>query len=184
MGEISIKVLKYSIFSLFLWVLQPLAPVMAQQAMLGGGDAVLDSTSYERLVIIDNIFITGNRKTKDKIILRELSVEKGKSYPYEGLSEIPGLVCRKPTGAFYAIAKLPVDDAEKFASWLLTDFDVDGKTVMLAPVGDFYETRGLGQDEVRIAYVLNRESLQDAIRILKTALQTYPGSRMPAEQTA
>ena len=88
MGEISIKVLKYSIFSLFLWVLQPLAPVMAQQAMLGGGDAVLDSTSYERLVIIDNIFITGNRKTKDKIILRELSVEKGKSYPYEGLSEI------------------------------------------------------------------------------------------------
>ena len=103
---------------------------------------------------------------------------------YAGLQEIPGVVCRKPTGAFYVIAKLPVDSGEKFASWMLTDFDLNGQTVMLAPAADFYATPGAGQDEVRIAYVLNREALKQALHVLKAGLEAYAGSTLPARQAA
>jgi len=95
---------------------------------------------------------------------------------FEGLSTIPELVCRKPAGAFYVQAKLPVDDGEAFAKWMLSEFDVDGATVMLAPAADFYATPGLGRDEVRIAYVLKRAALERSVEILKAGLVAYPGS--------
>ncbi|SDK48972.1 pyridoxal phosphate-dependent aminotransferase [Natronincola ferrireducens] len=97
---------------------------------------------------------------------------------YNGLSEIPGVLCKKPTGAFYVVAKLPVDDAEKFAIWLLKDFDVDGETVMLAPAEGFYATPGLGKNEARIAYILNENDLKKAMNILKLALEKYPNTTL------
>ena len=77
-------------------------------------------------------------------------------------------------GAFYAIAKLPVKNAEDFAKWLLTDFTDNGETVMVAPVEDFYQTSGMGVDEVRVAYVLKVEDLRRAVEILDKALKVYP----------
>jgi len=91
------------------------------------------------------------------------------------LKEMPGVVAPNPTGAFYLVAKLPVDDADKFAQWLLTDFDVDNETVMVAPANGFYSTEGLGTDEVRIAYVLNVPDIRKAMHILAEALKVYPG---------
>ncbi|MBT4737711.1 MAG: pyridoxal phosphate-dependent aminotransferase, partial [Flavobacteriales bacterium] len=85
----------------------------------------------------------------------------------EGLNAIEGVICPKPKGAFYAIAQLPVDDADKFAQWLLEDFDLDGETIMLAPASGFYSTPNIGINQVRIAYVLNKESLQTSIKILE-----------------
>ena len=82
-----------------------------------------------------------------------------------------GVLCETPGGAFYAVAKLPVDNAEKFAIWVLTDFELDGKTVMLAPVEDFYQTPGMGVNEARVAYVLNSDDLKEEMRVLKAALE-------------
>ena len=93
----------------------------------------------------------------------------------EGLNKIEGVVCPKPTGAFYAISQLPVDDADKFAQWLLEDFELDGETIMVAPAAGFYSTPNTGTNQVRIAYVLNKESLQISIDILAAALKAYPG---------
>ena len=93
----------------------------------------------------------------------------------EGLSKIEGVICPKPKGAFYAIAQLPIDDADKFARWLLEDFDLDGETIMLAPAAGFYSTPNKGTNQVRIAYVLNKESLQKSIDILEAAFKVYPG---------
>ncbi|MBT6649763.1 MAG: pyridoxal phosphate-dependent aminotransferase [Flavobacteriales bacterium] len=93
----------------------------------------------------------------------------------EGLNKIEGVVCPKPKGAFYAIAQLPVDDADKFAQWLLEDFELDGETIMVAPAAGFYSTPNTGTNQVRIAYVLNKESLQRSIDILAAALKAYPG---------
>jgi len=95
----------------------------------------------------------------------------------EGLNEIEGVFCPKPTGAFYAIAELPVDDADKFAQWLLEDFELDGETIMIAPAAGFYATPNTGKNQVRIAYVLNKESLKKSIIILAEALKTYLGKR-------
>ena len=92
---------------------------------------------------------------------------------YGLLKDIPGVVCRKPEGAFYMIAKLPVDDVENFLTWLLTSFDIDGETVMAAPAEGFYKTRGLGRNELRIAYVLEEEPLRKAMRILAEGLKLY-----------
>lgn len=93
----------------------------------------------------------------------------------DALNSMPGVFCKKPTGAFYVNAKLPVDDAEKFVTWLLQDFDLDGDTVMLAPAEGFYSTPGLGKDEARIAYVLKEENLKRAMEVLEAALKQYPG---------
>jgi len=93
----------------------------------------------------------------------------------EGLNKIDGVFCPKPTGAFYAIAELPVDNTDKFAQWLLEDFELDGETIMVAPAAGFYATPNTGTKQVRIAYVLNKESLQKSIAILAAALQIYPG---------
>ena len=94
------------------------------------------------------------------------------------MNKMPGVVCPIPKGAFYSIVKLPVDDAEKFAQWLLEEFDYNGQTVMLAPASGFYYTPGLGKNEVRIAYVLKISDLQKAMEILSVALKTYPGKTL------
>ena len=92
-----------------------------------------------------------------------------------GLNKIDGVICPKPKGAFYAIAQLPVDNAEKFAQWLLEDFDYQNETLMVAPAAGFYSTEGEGNNQVRIAYVLNQDSLKRAIKCLEEALIQYPG---------
>jgi aspartate aminotransferase len=94
---------------------------------------------------------------------------------FEGLSRIPGVFLRKPEGAFYFVARLPIDDGEDFASWLLTDYAHEGATVMVAPAEGFYATPGLGRDEVRIAYVLDKRDLEASVRILAHAIPTYQG---------
>lgn len=93
----------------------------------------------------------------------------------DGLNAIPGVFCPKPSGAFYCVAKFPVDDAEKFCQWLLEDFEYNGQTVMMAPANGFYSTPGAGKQEARIAYVLNKESLKNAVKCLEEALKVYPG---------
>ena len=93
----------------------------------------------------------------------------------DGLNQIPGVLCPKPKGAFYAIAELPVDNAEKFAQWLLEEFDYNNETLMVAPAAGFYSTDGEGYNQVRIAYVLNLDSLKKAIKCLEEALKLYPG---------
>tara|TARA_Y100000589_G_scaffold327647_1_gene369921 strand:- start:2360 stop:3559 length:1200 start_codon:yes stop_codon:yes gene_type:complete len=93
----------------------------------------------------------------------------------EGLNKIKGVICPKPKGAFYCIAQLPVDNSDKFAQWLLEEFDYKGKTLMVAPAAGFYSTPNTGNNQVRIAYVLNQEALSQAIICLKKALEIYPG---------
>ena len=93
----------------------------------------------------------------------------------DGLNRIPGVYSPIPMGAFYTVARLPVDDAEKFCAWCLSDFDYEGETIMLAPAAGFYTTPGAGKDQVRIAYVLNKEDLARALVVLKHALEAYPG---------
>lgn len=95
----------------------------------------------------------------------------------ESINKIPGCFCPNPSGAFYAVAKLPIDDSDKFCQWLLEDFNYHGQTVMLAPATGFYSTPGLGKDEVRISYVLNLESLKNSIKCLEEALKVYPGKK-------
>ncbi len=93
----------------------------------------------------------------------------------DGLNKIPGCYTPIPMGAFYTVAKLPVDDSDKFCEWLLRDFEYEGQTVMLAPASGFYTTPGLGKNEVRIAYVLKKEDLAQALNVLAIALEQYPG---------
>jgi len=112
--------------------------------------------------------------------LHDINAEyvKRRDLVYNTLNEMPGVLCKKPAGAFYVVAKLPVDNAEKFVIWMLSEFDHEGATVMLAPAEGFYATPGLGRDEVRIAYVLNEEDLRKSMETLKIALETYPGKKM------
>lgn len=93
----------------------------------------------------------------------------------DGLNRIPGVYSPIPMGAFYTVAKLPVDDAEKFCAWCLTDFQHEGQTVMMAPAAGFYTTPGAGKNQVRIAYVLNKADLTRALEVLRHALEAYPG---------
>jgi aspartate aminotransferase len=86
-----------------------------------------------------------------------------------------GVFCPNPGGAFYAMAKLPIDDSDKFCQWLLESFSHNGETIMLAPATGFYGTPGLGKDEVRLAYVLNTEAIDKAMDCLQQALKEYPG---------
>ena len=99
------------------------------------------------------------------------------------LNEMPGVFCPNPGGAFYAMARLPIDDSDRFCQWLLESFSYEGKTVMLAPATGFYGTPGLGKNEVRLAYVLNVKDIADAMDCLERALQEYPG-RTKAMETA
>jgi aspartate aminotransferase len=91
------------------------------------------------------------------------------------LNAMAGVFCPNPGGAFYAMARLPIDDADIFCQWLLESFEYEKQTVMLAPATGFYGTKGLGKNEVRLAYVLNSESLEAAMDCLEQALQVYPG---------
>lgn len=97
------------------------------------------------------------------------------------LNAMPGVYCPKPGGAFYAIARLPIDDCDKFCQWLLEEFSYNKQTVMLAPATGFYGTAGLGRDEVRLAYVLNLDAINAAMDCLEKALEQYPG-RVAAPQ--
>lgn len=98
-----------------------------------------------------------------------------RNYMVEALNRMPGVYCPKPKGAFYTVVKLPVDDADKFAQWLLEEFEYKNQTVMVAPASGFYSTPGLGKNEVRIAYVLNINDLKNAMEALAEALKAYPG---------
>lgn len=91
----------------------------------------------------------------------------------DGLRSIPGVFVPKPSGAFYVMAELPVDDAEKFCSWCLTDFSLEGETVMLSPGAGFYITPGVGRKQVRMAYVINQKALDKSVQILSRALDAY-----------
>ena len=93
----------------------------------------------------------------------------------DGLNSIPGVFCPKPRGAFYCVAKFPVDNAEKFCQWLLEEFEYEGATVMMAPASGFYATASSGTQEARIAYVLNQDCLHKAVKVLEEALKVYPG---------
>lgn len=94
----------------------------------------------------------------------------------EAINKMDGCFCPNPKGAFYAVARLPIDNADKFCQWLLEEFNTDGKTVMLAPATGFYSTPGSGMNEVRISYVLKEEDLRQAMHCLEEALKVYPGS--------
>lgn len=93
----------------------------------------------------------------------------------DGLNRIPGVYSPIPMGAFYTVARLPVDDCEKFCAWCLSEFEYEGETVFMAPAAGFYTTPGSGRNEVRIAYVLKKEDLTRALFILRKALEAYPG---------
>lgn len=93
----------------------------------------------------------------------------------DGLNRIPGVYSPIPMGAFYTVAKLPVDDSEKFCRWCLEEFNYEGETVMMAPASGFYTTPGAGKNQVRIAYVLNKDDLNRALLVLRKALEAYPG---------
>ena len=98
-----------------------------------------------------------------------------RDFMVDALNKIEGVYCPKPKGAFYTVVKLPIDDADKFAQWILVEFEYKKQTVMVAPATGFYATPGLGKNEVRIAYVLKKEDLANAMETLEAALKAYPG---------
>lgn len=98
-----------------------------------------------------------------------------RNFMVDALNKMPGVYCPKPKGAFYTVAELPVDDVDKFAQWLLEEFEYKNQTVMVAPASGFYSTKGLGKNEVRIAYVLKTDDLKNAMETLAEALKVYPG---------
>lgn len=106
-----------------------------------------------------------------------------RNFVVDALKKIPGVFCTKPKGAFYIMVKLPVDDAEKFAMWMLKEFDYNGYTTMVAPGAGFYTESNLGRQEIRIAYVINLEQLAIGMKCLEEALKVYPG-RIVQETTA
>ena len=114
----------------------------------------------------DNYFETTKAEYK---LRRDILVKR--------LNEMAGVFCPNPGGAFYVMAKLPIDDCDRFCQWLLEDFSYEGATVMLAPATGFYSTKGLGKDEVRLAYVLNTEDINKAMDCLEQALEQYPGKK-------
>jgi aspartate aminotransferase len=129
------------------------APVVAQRAIVG---ALLAPEPYVSTVV------ESYRKRRDAVV--------------SALERIPGVRCHRPGGAFYVVAQLPFSDSEDFAAWLLRDFSLDGETVMLTPMEDFYITPGRGRDEVRIACVFDAATLTRAIEIVRAGVLAYPGS--------
>ena len=125
--------------------------------------ATLDQVAAAALYSVDPAYFTAVRE----------EYRKRRNTVVSRLEQIPGVVCMKPNGAFYLMAKLPVDNAEAFQKWLLTDFEDNGETVMFAPGGPFYSTPGKGMDEIRIAYVLKQEDLERAMELLALGIQAY-----------
>lgn len=107
-----------------------------------------------------------------------------RNFVVDALNRIEGVFCPKPEGAFYCIARLPIDDADVFCQWLLEKFEYKNQTVMLAPATGFYSTAGAGRDEVRIAYVLKIDDLKHAMICLEEALKVYPGRRIEKKEKA
>ncbi len=103
--------------------------------------------------------------------------EERRNIMVDGLNAIDGVFCPKPSGAFYCVAQFPVDSTERFCQWLLENFEYKGATVMMAPASGFYSTKGNGDQEARIAYVLNKESLKKSVKCLEEALKVYPGRK-------
>ncbi len=126
--------------------------------------------------LIGQIIAEASLDTPDDYMLDVYNeyVERRK-FLVDGLNRIPGCYSPIPMGAFYTVAKLPVDDADEFCAWCLRDFEYEGQTVMMAPASGFYTTPGLGKNEVRIAYVLKKEELAKALHVLQKALEAYPG---------
>ena len=160
------------------------------------------SKRYSECGIRIGMLVTHNKEVHDTVmkfcqarlsppllgqIVAEASIEGTEDYAREcfdeykarrdffikGLNEIPGVYSPTPEGAFYTVASLPVEDAEDFCKWLLTDFRLNGETVMMAPAAGFYSTPGLGKNQVRMAYVLQKEALARALDILRSALEVY-----------
>ncbi|MBQ2173211.1 MAG: pyridoxal phosphate-dependent aminotransferase [Bacteroidales bacterium] len=160
------------------------------------------SKRYSECGIRIGMLVTHNKQVHDTVmkfcqarlsppllgqIVAEASIEGTEQYSKEcfdeykarrdffikGLNEIPGVYSPMPEGAFYTVASLPVDDAEEFCRWLLTDFRLNGETVMMAPAAGFYSTPGLGKNQARMAYVLKEEDLAKALKILRAALEAY-----------
>ena len=122
-------------------------------------EAALDITAEEKKKYFDDVY-------NEYIKRRDFMVSE--------LNKIPGVYCPNPKGAFYSVVKLPIKDSDHFAQWLLENFEYNNQTVMVAPATGFYNTQGLGKNEVRIAYVLKVEDLKNAIECLKIALEQYP----------
>ena len=164
------------------------------------------SKRYSECGIRIGMLVTHNKEVHDTVmkfcqarlsppllgqIVAEASIEGTEAYAKEcfdeykarrdffikGLNEIPGVYSPMPGGAFYTVVSLPVEDAEDFCRWLLTDFRLNGETVMMAPAAGFYSTPGLGKNQVRMAYVLKKEDLAQSLKILRAALEAYPSSR-------
>jgi aspartate aminotransferase len=160
------------------------------------------SKRYSECGIRIGMLVTHNKEVHDTVmkfcqarlsppllgqIVAEASIEGTEDYAKEcfdeykarrdffikGLNEIPGVYSPMPGGAFYTVASLPVEDAEDFCRWLLTDFRLNGETVMMAPAAGFYSTPGLGKNQVRMAYVLKEEDLAQALKVLRAALEAY-----------
>lgn len=138
------------------------------QAVLKFSQARLCPPSIEQ-----NVALAAYRMGRDYFDPVRVEYQKRRDVLYEGFRNIPGCVVDKPQGAFYIIVQLPVDDSEHFVRWMLTDFQLDNQTVMVAPAQGFYSTPGRGKDEIRVAYVLNEEDLKRAIRVFKTGLEKY-----------
>ncbi len=96
---------------------------------------------------------------------------------YEGVNQIAGAMCKKPRGAFYVVVDLPVEDADDFARWMLADFSYEGATLMVAPAAGFYATKGLGANQIRLAYVLEEDQLRRGLKVLEEALKAYPARK-------
>lgn len=112
---------------------------------------------------------------KDYFNITKVEYKKRRDLIIKRLNAIPGVECANPGGAFYVMAKLPIDDCDNFCAWLLKDFSYKNQTIMLAPATGFYETKGLGKQEVRLAYVLNCDAINAAMDCLEKALKEYPG---------
>lgn len=141
-------------------------------AILKFAQARLSVGTLEQIALIP--LLTDSKRYTDPV--RE-EYQRRRDVVYQALSAIPGVTCSKPQGAFYLYASLPVDSAENFVKFLISDFQDNNETVMLSPMPDFYITPGLGKNEIRIAYVLNSEALKRAMGILKAALAAY--NRLP-----
>lgn len=123
----------------------------------------IEQIAVSKLIEVEESYFT---EVKNEYELRRNLV-------YDSLKNVEGVICEKPTGAFYVIAKLPIEDSEDFVKWLLTDFSINGETVMMAPAGGFYASKDLGKNEVRISYCISQENLKKAMNIIEKGLEEY-----------
>lgn len=143
-----------------------------RQAIMKFAQARLSPPLLGQLVALASIDTTAEymKESYDEYLAR-------RNFMIEGINKIPGCFTPMPKGAFYTVVRLPVEDAEDFVKWCLTDFEKDGATVFMAPAAGFYSTPGAGKDEVRVAYVLKKEDLAKALEVLEAALAAYPGKK-------